>query len=165
MSDFDSIITSILNPDPKIRIQGEHNLQIAFSHNPEQACYGLLTSMSSNNEDLSGLAAILFRKQLIDLKILYKFSPSNIQSLKSSVLNLVSPHKSILFLKRLGDVLINFSILNSWENELLAYIGNWAVVNEANIKQFAMYMFEIATEFRTTFEIMKENAVSVMGIT
>ncbi|CAG9329231.1 unnamed protein product [Blepharisma stoltei] len=164
MCDLNAIIISILSNDQAARQQGENLLKSAFQENPEHACYNLLASMTSSNEDVSGLAAILLKKKLIDEGILQRSSRQFHSQLKDSLFSLISPEKSFLFLKRLADVLVNFSILDGWVNELMSFIGQWSTHPSPNLKQFAMYLFELATEYQLTLAILKENANSVMGI-
>lgn len=164
MSDFENIISSILSKDKQIRHQGESSLQNLLQTNPEQTCYNLLTVMASSNEDASGLAAILFRKKVIEQDFIKFIPEAKIPQLKNTLFSLVLPAKSLLFLKRLADVLVNFAIMHSWAHELMTYMAQWSILEQSNIKEFAMYLFELATEYSGMVEVLKENSVSVMGI-
>ncbi|CAG9323812.1 unnamed protein product [Blepharisma stoltei] len=164
MSDFENIIGSILSKNKQSRKIGETSLQNMLKLNAEQVCYNLIAAMSSENEDISGLAAILFRKKVIEEDHVKLIPESSYPHLKNSLFALVSPQKSLLFLKRLADVLVNFAILHNWANELMTYMAEWSVFDSASIKQFSMYLFELATEYTGTMEVLKENAASVIGI-
>jgi hypothetical protein len=65
------------------------------------------------------------------------------------VAGLITADRPYLLLKNLADCALHLAIANGQEAELLNQISNWINAQEPNLRQIAIYIFELATEFPT----------------
>ncbi|CAG9310241.1 unnamed protein product [Blepharisma stoltei] len=164
MVDFEKILISILSTEKATRQHGEANLEALLKSSPEQACYGLISAISTSNPEIAGLAAILFRKKLLDEEYIKTIPESSCINVKSSLIGLVMPEKPLSLLKLIADDLVGLAVINNWAHELMSFMGQWSSSENSTIKQFSMYLFELATEHSGMMVVMSQNADSVMTI-
>lgn len=164
MASFESILASILSNDKPTRQYGDSTLTNLLSSSLESTTLSLIDSLKLPNDDLSGLAAVLIRRKILEDGAIQYLSASTTQNLKTQILSLVTSSRSTYFLKRLGDVLINLSETQGWQNELASYMYNWASDSNPTIKEFAFYLFELSTNFDKFFNLMYANMAQIMSL-
>ena len=112
MAEFECILTKILSADKSERESAENHLDTLLKTSAEQVLTHLIRALFSDNEELSILSTILIRKKFSEEDFLSKVPNSTIQSAKKDLLSLILPSKSPKLLKRIGDILVNFSLLH-----------------------------------------------------
>lgn len=123
MAEFDNILISILSKDKPTRQHGEHQLESFIKSNTEQVWYCFISAMSSSDQEISRLAAILTRKYFMDEENVKNFPETSQAQIKASLFALVSSQKSLSFLKLLADILVGFADLLKWAHELMGYMA------------------------------------------
>jgi hypothetical protein len=108
----------------------------------------LLNGMSMPAQELASLSAVLFRRKLIEEGVYEHLSP-DVKNAAAQVATLITPERPALLLKNLADCSLHLAIANGQEAELLNQISNWINAQEPNLRQTAIYVFELATEFPT----------------
>lgn len=164
MASFESILTSILSEDRATRQYGDYTLTDLLHNSLESTTLSLIDSLSSTDDKLSGLAAVLIRRKIIEEGAISRLSSSTIHYLKNSIISLISSSRSSYILRRLGDVLINLSEHQGWHNDMAGYMYSWASNSDPSVKELAFYLFELTTNFEKFFNLMYANMSHIMGL-
>lgn len=162
MEEFEKIILNILSNEQLAREYGENSLEGLRKHSPDQLCFALISSMESRDCKISELSAVLFRRLFIE-------DPSSLPKgpeaeIRSKIIDLVSPSKPLSLLKKIGDILIHLSALQGRSTEALALITSWITSDQATLKEFSLYLLEIATEHSEMVKTIELNASSVLEL-
>ena len=118
MEEFEKIVVNILSNEQSAREYGEKTIESLLKHSPDQLSYELIKGMENPSIEISSLCAVLYRRLFIeDESNLAKFSNSNT---KTSLLNLITPSKPLVLLKKIGDILIQLASKLNFSNEILS---------------------------------------------
>lgn len=162
MSQFESTLKDLLSPDRYVRENAEKVLEDLIKSSPEAMLHNLITTIPNTNEDIGNLSAILIRQKFVDQSYL-KFI-SNTMMAKNKLLELITPRLSSKTLKRIGDILIYFSVLYDWESELIRLAASWSSSDYENIKELGLYVFEVSVLYASFFRYIQENSSPVSEI-
>ena len=164
MTEFESILTSLLSSERAHREPAESRLQHLLKTCSEQVLTSLLTSISSPSTEISLLSALLVRTKFTEEGYLHSVSSSSVASAKAHLLGLISPNAPLGFLKKIGDILLNLSLLSHWELELMGLLANWSRSDTPYIQELSLYLFENASVYSPLLEIFENNSSSVAEI-
>ena len=118
MEEFEKIVVNILSKEQSAREFGEKSIENLLKHFPEQLCSSLLLSMNSQNQEISSLCAVLFRRLFIEDE--NNLPESCKIELKPRLLALITPEKPLNFVKKIGDILIKIASIFAFTNEILS---------------------------------------------
>ena len=163
MVDFTQLLEQLLSSDRTTREGGEAALSSLIQQAPDQVAHNLVLAMGSPNEHISGLAAVLFRRKIIEENSIKFVSPETKSTLKTSLLQAPQRIANPAQLRQLADVLINFADSDNWAGDLMRYMGQWIKDSNSVVKEFTLYLFELATDTAMD-EVLKRNAGAVAGL-
>jgi hypothetical protein len=162
--DFSATLQACLSGDKPTREAGERSLSQWLAQYPEDTVKLLVSSMTLPDDDLSGIAAVLFRRHVLETKLYHKITQETQSLVWTSVLQLPSTQRSLLYLKRVGDVLVNLANAGHNVADLLNYMAVWAASSEEAARELAMYMFELSSDFEHIKGVLRTNCESVLGL-
>lgn len=162
--DLSSTLAACLSCDRATRETGERTLDMLLSRSLDDTALKLVDIMRHSDEQLSGVSAVLFRRLVLEGKLYCKVSPETKSQVWTSVLALPSPQRSSIFLKRVGDVLVNLANTEHDIGELLNYMAVWAERPEESARLLAMYMFELCSDFEHIKGVLKQHCGVVIAI-
>ena len=162
MSDLVSILAATTSPTKETREQAESALTAFLAQSPDQFALELASAMGNSDPTVALSAAVIFRRKVMEDKTV-KLQAATGTQLKTTVLGYVTPDRSSFFLKRLGDLVTSLSLAHGWVNEVPAYISTWATSGSPILKETAMYMLEIATDYTPLMDVLKVNAPALMN--
>lgn len=162
--DFEPVLSAILASNNATRRQGEQSFAQYLAQDAVSTAHRLCAAMMHPRQDVAVLAAVLFRRKYFEEQLLAKVAPSERQLLRAQLLALVSPDRSLYYLKRLADVLVNFAVADCWETDLLGFMATWARSSSPVVKEFALHLFEEAVEFKSLLTVLRVHVATVMEI-
>ncbi len=162
--DFEPVLSAILAANNTTRRQGEQIFAQCVAKDPAATAHRLCAAMMHPSQDVAVLAAVLFRGKYFEDQLLAKVAPSERQLLRAQLLALVSPDRSLYYLKRLADVLVNFAVSDGWETDLLGFMATWARSSSPVVKEFALHLFEESVEFKSLLTVLRTHSATVMEI-
>lgn len=162
MEEFEKIVLNILSKEQSARAFGEKSIESLLVHSPDQLCISLLKSMESSNAEVPSLCAVLFRRLFIENNS--EIPQSCHLQVKSELFRLITAEKPLNFLKKIGDILIKIASQQGFTSEILSQMTIWASSPHPTLKEFALYLFEIATEHSEMVQIIENNSTSVLEI-
>jgi hypothetical protein len=162
--EFTSILAACLSSDKATREAGEKTLTMWLDQNPDEIALMLARNMSQSDDNLSGVSTVLFRRLVLESKLYERLALDTKTQVWSSTLQLPSAQRSLLYLKRVGDVLVNLA--NSGHNigELLNCMATWAQSAEESARVLAMYMFELCSDFEVIKNVLRSHCETVLTI-
>jgi len=163
MDNFTHLLEQLLSSDRPIRESGEAALSALIQQAPDQAAQSLTLAMGSPNEHVSGLAAVLFRRKIIEENAVQHLSAEVKTSLKATLLQAPVHLTNPAQLRQLADVLVNFAEADGWAADLMRQMGLWIKDPSSALKEFTLYLFELATDTHMD-EILKRNATAVVSL-
>lgn len=160
MSDFTTLLSGVLNPDKTVRTNSETQITEMLTTSPQVLSTHLLTSMSSPDDSISSLSAVLYRKKIVESSIFTQFDDATKSTTLSTLITLVTPGRSLSFLKKIGDILANIANTTEWSTQFFTLCVNWG--STAELKEFSLYLMEISVEFPKLLTVVQENTDSVV---
>ena len=161
MSDLVSILAATTSPTKETREQAESALTALLTQSPDQFALGLAAAMGSADSTVALSAAVIFRRKVMEDKSVQLQTTTGAQ-LKTMVLGYMTPDRSVFFLKRIGDLVTSLSLAGGWVAEVPSYISAWATSGSPVLKEVAMYMLELSTDYEQLMEVLKANAPALM---
>lgn len=110
MSEFESLLTSLLSSDNTLRNQAEQALTSYLTQQLEQTTFNLLQALSHTQLQISTLAAMLLNSKVLEVNKLQYLQPNAVNQIKISTLSLITDQQSYSLLKPLGIILMNHAI-------------------------------------------------------
>ncbi|CAG9321782.1 unnamed protein product [Blepharisma stoltei] len=161
MSDFFTVLSGVLSADKDTRTQSEAAFTTLMTSSPTETALQLVNAMGAE-ETIASLSIVLFRKKVIDTGVYTTFTDAIKAQIRTSMIALVTPTHTTTYLKKLGDVLTNLANTDGWVNEFFGYIAAWEKVEE--LKEFSLYLLELAVEFPKLMDTLQQNAASVIEL-
>lgn len=161
MSDFFTTLTGVLSSDKKIRNQAENTFTTLMTASSIDTTLQLVNAMAAE-ETIASLAIVLFRKKVIDSGVYAALTTDTKTTIRSAMLELVTPTRSITFLKKLGDVLTILANTDRWVTEFFALVTDWEKVEA--FKEFALYLLELAVEYPALMETLQSSSGAVIDL-
>ena len=160
MSEFTAILTGVLSPDKTTRTECETRLNELLATNPPSVALGFTEAMLTGDDTTSSLAAVLFRKKIVDTETFAKFDGATQTTLLSTLVSLITPARSLSFMKKIGDILTNIANTSEWSNDFFNLVVGWGAVTE--LKELTLYLMEISVEFPKLLTILEANTDNVV---
>lgn len=160
MSDFTTLLSGVLNPDKTVRTNSETQITEMLTTSPQVLSTHLLTTMSSPDESISSLSAVLYRKKIVESSIFTKFDDATKSTTLSTLVSLVTPGRSLSFLKKIGDLLANIANTTEWSTQFFTLCVSWGA--STDLKELSLYLMEISVEFPKLLTVVQENTDSVV---
>lgn len=163
MDNFTHLLEQLLSSDRPTRESGETALSALIQQAPDQVAQSLTLAMGNPNEHVSTLAAVLFRRKIIEENALQHLSIEVKHSLKTTLLQAPQHLTNPAQLRQLADVLVNFAEVDGWAADLMRQMGQWIKDPSTALKEFTLYLFELSTDTHMD-EILKRNANAVVSL-
>lgn len=163
MDNFTHLLEQLLSSDRPTRESSESALSALIHQAPDQVAQSLTLAMGNQNEHVSGLAAVLFRRKIIEESAVQHLSTEVKNSLKATLLQAPTHLTSPAQLRQLADVLVNFAEADGWAADLMRQMGQWIKEPSSALKEFTLYLFELVTDTHMD-EILKRNTNAVISL-
>ena len=156
MSDYENLLRSTLSASPDDRNNAENTMNNMLQTDPSTFTMNLLNGMALQDESLAQLSAVLFRRKILEESLMERMSPECKQACRG-VITLFTANRSITFLKNLADCTLLLAISEHFEGELLNSITQWIASDVPQLREVAVYIFELATEHDETKQFLSGN--------
>ena len=120
--------------------------------------------MSFPAEELAGLTAVLFRSNFVEKREFLNGNLGLADQCKQAVNNLVTADKRTPLLRKYADVLVGLHEMLGHGSQFLAMMGDASRSPDNNIKEFAMYCIELATECPDMMEMLRAESGYAAGL-
>lgn len=161
MAQFESILEDLLSSEREKRVLAEGRFGQMLTFSVDEVLKELIGAIGSENAEVSVMSALLIRRKYAEGRLVHSVSVESAQRAKAQLLQFVNSGRNLKALKRVGDVLISFSLLQAWENELLGMMAVWSRAENFPIQELALYMFEEASNYPVLLEIIEKNSGAV----
>lgn len=162
MSDFNTILSGVLNPDKTVRTNSETQITEMLAASPQSLSLHFLSSMSAADDSIASLSAVLYRKKIVETSIFLQFDESTKSSTLSTLIALVVPGRSQSFLKKVGDILANIANTAEYSTQFFTLCVTWGA--SADLKELSLYLMEISVEFPKLLSVIEENSDNVVSL-
>ena len=162
MSDFTNLLSGVLNPDKAIRSESETKISDLLTTSPQTLAAHLLASMSTPDESISSLSAVLFRKKIVDTGSFAQFDSQFKSSSLTELVSLVSAGKSLSYLKKIGDILANIASNDDWSTQFFSLSISWGAT--PGLKELSLYLMEISVEFPKLQKIVEQYSDNIVSM-
>ena len=162
MSEFTTVLLGVLSPDKTTRTEAETYITSLLASSPADLALNFTQAMTSEDGSISSLSAVLFRKKIVDTGVFEKFETPLKSSLITSLVSLITPEKTISYLKKIGDILANIASLGEWSTDFFTLVVSWG--NILTLKELSLYLMEISVEFPKLLTILEQNSDNVITL-
>ncbi len=132
--------------------------------NPQNLLNLLIEGMKAEDQSISQLAALMYKKMFLDDARSENLSSADLQVMKDSIMSTISFSQHITLLKRKGDILSKIFAKLKQSEELLKLLVNWASSEVTNGRLFAMYLFEVVSDCHLSPEQITAYKDSFMAV-
>lgn len=162
MSDFTTLLAGVLNPDKTTRTEAETHLTELLTASPVAVAQQFISAMTSTDDAISSLSAVLFRKKILDTNHFASFDATTKNALTGSLVSLVTSARTLSFLKKIGDILANIASTGEWAGDFFKLCVAWGGMSD--LKELSLYLLEIAVEFPKLLALMEISSDEVVQL-
>jgi hypothetical protein len=162
MSDFTTLLAGVLNPDKTTRTEAETRLTELLTASPVTLAQQFISAMTSTDDAISSLSAVLFRKKILDTDHFTTFDAATKNAFTLSLVSLITSTRTLSFLKKIGDILANIASTGEWAGEFFKLCVTWG--GQSELKELSLYLLEIAVEFPKLLALMEISSNEVVQL-
>ena len=162
MTDFPTILNSILSPDGPTRQSGEDLLTQHITQDPVNTLNQLIQALNDPSPQVSRLSLVLIKRKYLESQMFLQMSPEVQAQTKTALLQKVNPGMDQGIAKLLANVLVQMAELGNWVAELFSQVVAWTNEGTLFFQMFALNVLQLSTDFEKLMRTLQENSQGAM---
>ena len=160
-----TILETLLSADNTSRKNAEAALMQARETDPVNLLTTLVEGMkNSAKPEVAQLACLMYKKLFLDDSRAQNLSTTDLEMMKTSIMQTIDLNQPLTLLKRKGDILSKVYAKLNQNEDLLKLLVDWAQSDLTQSRQFSMYVFEVLADCHLTPEQLTSYKDSFMTI-
>lgn len=121
-----NLLESLLSTDNSIRRTAESSIETERNSNPANLLNIFIEGMKKENIEVASLSCILFKKYFLDDSRSETLSSSDLELLRTTIMNTLDFNQNLTLLKRKGDIISKIYAKQDKNEDLLKLLVEWA---------------------------------------